>query len=117
MATIDMQRIRNGSGLIPKLLAPLLVLGVVVLLLLGFGLVVQVGPGERGVLMTWGAVQSGVLEPGLHFKIPVAQTVSKMDVQVQNSEAAETSASHDLQIVTTTVATNWHILPADAEWV
>jgi regulator of protease activity HflC (stomatin/prohibitin superfamily) len=40
-----------------------------------------------------------------------------MDVQVQNSQAAETSASLDLQNVSTTVATNWHILPADAEWV
>jgi regulator of protease activity HflC (stomatin/prohibitin superfamily) len=117
MVIIDMQRARDGSGLNPKLLAPLLVLVVVVVLLLAFGMFVQVGPGERGVLMTWGAVQPGVLQPGLHVKLPVAQSVSKMDVQVQNSEAAETSASHDLQIVTTTVATNWHIQPADAEWV
>lgn len=117
MVIIDMQRARDGSGLNPKLLAPLLVLVVLVVLLLAFGIFVQVGPGERGVLMTWGAVQPGVLQPGLHIKLPVAQSVSKMDVQVQNSEAAETSASHDLQIVTTTVATNWHIQPPDAEWV
>jgi regulator of protease activity HflC (stomatin/prohibitin superfamily) len=38
-------------------------------------------------------------------------------VQVQNSQAQETAASLDLQNVSTTVATNWHILPADAEWV
>ena len=117
MVIIDMQRARDGSGLNPKLLAPLLVLVVLVVLVLAFGIFVQVGPGERGVLMTWGAVQPGVLQPGLHIKLPVAQSVSKMDVQVQNSEAAETSASHDLQIVTTTVATNWHIQPPDAEWV
>lgn len=80
-------------------------------------LFVQIGPGQRGVLMTWGAVQPGVLDPGLHFKLPVAQSVARMDVQVQNSQAAETSASLDLQDVTTTVATNWHIMPADAEWV
>ncbi|HVS77697.1 MAG TPA: prohibitin family protein, partial [Steroidobacteraceae bacterium] len=43
--------------------------------------------------------------------------VARMDVQVQNSQAAETAASLDLQNVSTTVATNWHILPADAEWV
>ncbi|MGH8254629.1 MAG: prohibitin family protein [Steroidobacteraceae bacterium] len=117
MVTIDMQHIHRGSSVINHLLTPLLIVGVVVAVLIAFGLFVQVGPGERGVLMTWGAVQPGVLDPGLHFKVPLAQTVAKMDVQVQNSEAAETSASHDLQIVTTTVATNWHILPADAEWV
>jgi regulator of protease activity HflC (stomatin/prohibitin superfamily) len=85
--------------------------------ILATGCFVTVGPGQRGVLMTWGAVQPGVLDPGLHLKIPLAQSVAKMDVQVQNSQAAETAASLDLQDVTTTVATNWHILPPDAEWV
>lgn len=81
------------------------------------GCFVTVGPGQRGVLMTWGAVAPGVLDPGLHLKMPIVQSVAKMDVQVQNSQDAETAASLDLQDVTTTVATNWHILPADAEWV
>jgi regulator of protease activity HflC (stomatin/prohibitin superfamily) len=115
MAVIDIGSAR--TGLRYRMLAPLVAFGIVAVLLIAAGLFVQVGPGERGVLMTWGAVQPGVLDPGLHYKIPLAQTVAKMDVQVQNSQAAETSASHDLQIVTTTVATNWHILPADAEWV
>jgi regulator of protease activity HflC (stomatin/prohibitin superfamily) len=78
---------------------------------------IQVGPGQRGVLMTWGAVNSGVLDPGLHLKMPIAQNVVKINVQVQKSQAQEAAASLDLQDVETTVATNWHILPADAEWV
>jgi regulator of protease activity HflC (stomatin/prohibitin superfamily) len=78
---------------------------------------VQVGPGQRGVLLTWGAVSNGVLNPGLHIKLPVAQSVFMINVQVQKSQAQETAASLDLQNVLTTVATNWHILPADAEWV
>lgn len=98
----------------PILLAGAIIL--VILVVLG-GLFVQIGPGQRGVLMTFGAVQEGVLDPGLHMKLPFMQSVAKMDVQVQNSQAAETSASLDLQNVSTTVATNWHILPADAEWV
>ena len=92
------------------------VLVVVVLLVLG-GAFVQIGPGERGVLMTFGAVHPGVLEPGLHLKVPFMQSVAKMNVQVQNSQATESAASLDLQDVSTTVATNWHILPGDAEWV
>lgn len=92
--------------------------GIVILILLAAGgLFVQIGPGQRGVLMTFGAVQNGVLDPGLHLKLPFMQSVAKMDVQVQNSQAAETAASLDLQNVSTGVATNWHILPADAEWV
>lgn len=87
-----------------------------VLILFG-GAFVEVGPGQRGVLMTWGAVHPGVLDPGLHMKAPFAQSVIDMNVQVQNAQAEETSASRDLQDVRTTVATNWHILPADAEWV
>lgn len=102
-----------------KGLRPVLIIGgiiVLVLIVLG-GLFVQIGPGQRGVLMTFGAVQEGVLDPGLHVKLPFMQSVAKMDVQVQNSQAAETAASLDLQNVSTGVATNWHILPADAEWV
>ena len=92
------------------------VVAVVVLIILG-GAFVQIGPGDRGVLMTFGAVNAGVLDPGLHVKLPFAQTVAKMNVQVQNSEDTESAASRDLQDVSTTVATNWHIMPSDAEWV
>lgn len=102
-----------------KSMRPAVLIGgiiVVALFILG-GAFVQIGPGQRGVLMTFGAVHDGVLDPGLHFKLPIMQSVARMDVQVQNSQAAETAASLDLQNVSTTVATNWHILPADAEWV
>ena len=98
---------------------PALVGGAIILIILFVigGVFVQIGPGQRGVLMTFGAVHNGVLDPGLHLKLPFAQSVVRMDVQVQNSQAQETAASLDLQNVSTTVATNWHILPADAEWV
>ena len=103
----------NSRALRPALFAGAVI--VIILLVVG-GAFVQIGPGQRGVLMTFGAVNNGVLDPGLHLKLPFAQSVVRMDVQVQNSQAAETSASRDLQNVSTTVATNWHILPADAEW-
>ncbi len=102
-----------------RALRPALLVGaaiVIVLLIIG-GAFVQIGPGQRGVLMTFGAVHEGVLDPGLHFKLPFVQSVARMDVQVQNSQAVETAASLDLQDVSSTVATNWHILPGDAEWV
>lgn len=76
-----------------------------------------IGPGERGVLMTFGKVQPGVLRPGIHLKLPFMQTVKHMDVRIQKSEAQQTAASKDLQDVTTQVAVNWSIDPADAGWV
>jgi regulator of protease activity HflC (stomatin/prohibitin superfamily) len=111
----------NGISSLPntRALRPAFFTGAIIvlgLIILG-GVFVQIGPGQRGVLMTFGAVHTGVLDPGLHLKLPFAQSVARMDVQVQNSQAAETAASLDLQNVSTTVATNWHILPADAEWV
>lgn len=78
---------------------------------------VTVGPGERGVLMTFGKVEPGVLEPGIHFKIPIMQTVKQIEVRIQKSEGQQTAASKDLQDVTTRVAVNWSIQPEDAEWV
>lgn len=90
---------------------------VAVLLMLAWSSFVTVGPGERGVLMTFGAVHPGVLAPGLHLKLPIIQGVKKMNVQIQKSETEETAASRDLQDVATTVAVNWSIDPGDAEWV
>ena len=104
----------GSKGLRPALLIGAFI--VIVLLVIG-GAFVTIGAGQRGVLMTFGAVHDGVLDPGLHFKLPFVQSVARMDVQVQNSQAVETAASLDLQNVSSTVATNWHILPADAEWV
>jgi regulator of protease activity HflC (stomatin/prohibitin superfamily) len=90
-----------------------IIVAVVVLLLLA-GSFVQVGPGERGVLMTFGSVHKDVLAPGLHLKWPIAQSVQRMDVRIQKTEAAYTAASHDLQDVSTTAAVNWSIDPPDA---
>ncbi|HXE67304.1 MAG TPA: prohibitin family protein [Rhodanobacteraceae bacterium] len=89
----------------------------VLVLLLLWSSFVAIGPGERGVLMTFGAVQHGVLAPGLHMKIPLMQTVKRMNVQIQKSQTQETAASRDLQDVTSEVAVNWAINPLDAEWV
>jgi regulator of protease activity HflC (stomatin/prohibitin superfamily) len=105
--------------MLPSIRKPRLVeiaVAVLVLLVL-WSSFVTIGPGERGVLMTFGAVQHGVLAPGLHMKIPLVQTVKRMNVQIQKSQTQETAASRDLQDVTSEVAVNWAINPLDAEWV
>src|SRR5687768_1786496 len=70
---------------------------------------VQIGAGERGIVLNFGAVQDRVLNEGLHFRVPIMQNVIKMDVKVQKAQTDASSASSDLQDVTLSVALNYHI--------
>lgn len=79
-----------------------------------FNSVGTIGAGERGVLLQFGAVQDRVLGEGLYFKIPFVQTVHKMDVKTQKDEVPASASSKDLQIVTSSIAINYHILPESA---
>ena len=73
-----------------------------------------VGPGERGIKTTFGAVDQFSLVEGLHFKIPIVQHIEKLNVKTQKVEASAESASKDLQDVHTIVAVNFHIDPSKA---
>ena len=78
---------------------------------------VQVGAGERGVVLNFGAVQGNVLGEGLHFRIPVMQEVVPMDVKVQKSLTNAAASSSDLQEVSSEVALNYHIVQDKANIV
>jgi regulator of protease activity HflC (stomatin/prohibitin superfamily) len=95
----------------------LLILGIVLFLLFAFRPWVQIGAGERGVVQNFGAVQGTVLTEGLHFKIPVVQTVILMDVKIQKTMTDAASSSSDLQDVDLSVALNYHIIPDKANLV
>jgi prohibitin 2 len=66
--------------------------------------------GTQGVVLTWGSV-TGVLSEGLHFIMPVAQQVVFMDVTIQKVQTSESTASKDLQEVTTSIAVNYRVMP------
>ena len=72
---------------------------------------VRVPSGYRGVLLTWGKVENTVLTEGLNFKVPLSQTVVLMNVQIQKAESTESTATKDLQEVSTTVAVNYRVNP------
>jgi len=78
---------------------------------------IQIGAGERGVVLNFGAVQKTVLGEGLHFRIPIMQKIIPMDVKVQKAETAAAAASSNLQDVSSTVAINYHIVPDKANIV
>jgi len=78
---------------------------------------VQIGAGERGVVLDFGAVQKTVLGEGLHFRIPIMQKIARMDVKVQKATTDAAAASSNLQDVSSTVAINYHIVPDKANIV
>ena len=94
-----------------------LIAGIVLLLIVLSRPWVQVGAGERGIVLDFGAVQDKVLGEGLHFRIPVVQTVALMDVKVQKSLTNAAASSSDLQEVSSEVALNYHIIPDKANIV
>ena len=72
---------------------------------------VQIGAGERGIVLNFGAVQPVVLGEGLHFRIPMMQKIVRMDVKVQKATTESTASSSNLQEVSSTVAINYHVIP------
>ncbi|TAI47296.1 prohibitin family protein [Flagellimonas allohymeniacidonis] len=95
----------------------LIIIATLVVLLFAFKPWVQVGAGERGVVQNFGAVQDNVLNEGIHFKIPIVQTVILMDVKIQKAMTDAASSSSDLQDVDLSVALNYHIIPDKANLV
>ena len=83
----------------------------VVLIFLIFSVYI-IGPGTRGVIMTWGKPSEDIRAEGLHFKFPVMNTLKKYDVKVQKLKVDADGASLDLQDVQTIVALNFHLNPA-----
>lgn len=78
---------------------------------------VQIGAGERGVVMNWGEVQPQIMSEGLHFRTPIMQSVQIISVRVQKSDVKTTSASKDLQDVGLELVVNWKINTAKVNQV
>lgn len=109
-------RVKGAGGGFGKL-SIIAVLVIIFVLLLGGQPWTIVGPGQRGVLARLGAVQKGVLPEGLNFKMPFIDRVVRINVQVQKNMARADAASKDLQSVSTTIATNYHLIPETVDEV
>ncbi len=73
-----------------------------------------VSAGHTGVVTTFGKVSDTVLAEGLHFKIPFVQEIILVDNRVQKAEVACSSASKDLQTVSSTIAINYKVLNSNS---
>ena len=72
--------------------------------------------GFKGVKLTMGAVDGTVLNEGLAFKLPFAQQIVHVDARVKKyTLEGETSASKDMQSITTNVALNYRVDGANVD--
>jgi len=109
------EAVKDVMSKIPKKV--IIIVAVFIIIALFFRPWVQVGAGQRGIVLNFGAVQNQVLGEGLHFRVPVMQEVVLMDVKIQKAETDTTAASADLQDVTSRVALNFHVVPDKANVV
>ncbi len=70
--------------------------------------------GHRGVVIRFQAVTGGILSEGLQMKLPLIDSVEKMEVRTQKYEVPSAAITKDLQDVSTTVALNWKLDPGMA---
>lgn len=70
--------------------------------------------GHRGVMTTFGSPGGQMLSEGIHFRMPLAQTINLVNVSIQKGEGEGDAASRDLQTVHTRVALNYHVRPEGA---
>ena len=90
-----------------------LIVALLLLVILLWGTFVIVPAGSRGVVLWWGSVEKRIMDEGLNFKVPMAETVIKVDVRVQPHPFREIDASSkEYQIVKMTGMMNFHIDPA-----
>lgn len=72
---------------------------------------VIVHPGQRGVVIRLGAVLDNILDEGVHFIMPITESVKIMNVQIQKIDVEAEASSKDLQMVHTKVTLNYHYDP------
>ncbi len=68
-----------------------------------------VDAGHTGVVVTLGKVNEGVLQEGMHFKLPFVQQIVKIDNRIVKLEVDTEAFSKDLQTVATTLAINYRV--------
>ena len=78
-----------------------------------------VDAGFRGVLLHWNAVDlvDPPLEEGLHFIVPFQDSVVPLEVRTLKYTKATTSASQDLQTVSTEITVNYHPDPSRVNYL
>ncbi len=104
-------------GSVVRIAVPVII-GVIVLVIVLAASIKIVEAGNRGVLLSFGAVDTSMsLDEGIHFVTPFRDNIIPMEVRTQKTVESAASASKDLQDVRTEVALNYHISEDSAQIV
>jgi prohibitin 2 len=110
----------EGSGIsrnLVRIVVPIII-GIIIVSVIAVSSVRIVEAGNRGVLVQFGNVDTdSSLDEGIHFVVPFRDNVIQMEVRTQKLVEDTTSASKDLQDVSTQVALNYHLNPDRAQVV
>lgn len=85
------------------------VIVVILVIIVAANCLTIVQPGHTGVVVTLGRVDEGVLQEGLHFKLPFVQSVVMIDNRITKLEVDTEAFSSDLQTVETKLAINYRV--------
>jgi regulator of protease activity HflC (stomatin/prohibitin superfamily) len=96
------------AGLRQRLWKPIVIIVVLLVIFFVLNPFVIIGPGERGVVLNWGAVSDTILGEGLNFRLPIVQTVKIVDVKIAKIQAGCDSVSKDLQDTKSSIVLNFH---------
>lgn len=92
------------SGKITKYII-ILIIGYMILSSMYF----VVAPSERGLKMTLGTLNETVYGEGIHWKIPLLDTIKYADLHIDKADGDARSASKDLQNIETKISVNYQI--------
>lgn len=74
----------------------------------------SVPAGYVGVMTTFGAPSANVYDPGIHFRMPISQSMHNVYIGVYKAESDVAGSSKDLQQVDMKVSVNFNVLPSAA---
>lgn len=104
----DIIHMKSGSTVkVGKIVA--WVVAAIIILIVIFNCFTTVDAGHTGVVTTFGKVSDNVLSEGLHVKVPFVQEIIKVDNRVLKAEVQCSSASKDLQTVSSVIALNYRV--------
>ena len=81
----------------------------IIILLLFISSFRTINSGEVGIKVRFGKVVNTHMSEGVNFKIPLIESIVKMNIRVQKIEVDTNSASRDLQDVNMKLAVNYRI--------
>src|SRR5215218_851901 len=112
--TPEGEPLEGGGGVsrsLVRIVIPIII-GIIIISIIAVSSVRIVDAGNRGVLVQFGNVDTDAsLDEGIHFVVPFRDNVIQMEVRTQKIVEDTTSASKDLQDVSTQVALNFHVNP------